>query len=55
MDDLKIDLNDPQKEENIKFSNLVDPILLSMFMDRLKDPHEKRSLKELFDLLLEGR
>jgi len=55
MKEIRVDLNDPVKEENIKFANLVDPVLLSIFVDRINDVHEKRSLKELFDLLLEGR
>ena len=55
MKNLTVDLKDPLKEENVKFSNLVEPALLSLFIDRIKDPKEKRKLEELFELLLEGR
>ena len=55
MEDIRITLSDPNDPGTEKFSNLVDPVLLSVFIERLKDPNEKRSLNELVEALLEGR
>jgi hypothetical protein len=52
---ITVTLEDDSKLENKKFSNLVDPILWSVLMERFKSTSEKRSLEELVQALLEGR
>lgn len=55
MEDIIITLADPNDIGTEKFANIVDPVLLSIFIERLQDPNEKRSLDELVQALLEGR
>ena len=51
---LKITFDDPNKEDNKKFANLVDPVLFTTFIERLQNSEETRTLEELFDALLDG-
>jgi len=55
MKEIKIDLLDPQLDDNIKFANFLDPMLLSSFIKLLKDTNEKRTIEELFEAYLEGK
>ena len=55
MKEIRITLNDPREPENTQFANLVDPVLLSIFIERLKDTSEKRSVQELVEALLNGQ
>jgi len=52
---INITLQDAREEGTQKFANLVDPLNLSTFISRVKDPHEKRTLDELVRDLLDGR
>lgn len=52
---IEITLDDERKPDNIKFSNLVDPLNLSIFIDRVMSTSEKRNLSELVKALLEGK
>lgn len=52
---LDITLDDARKPANEKFANLVDPILLSIFVDRVMSTDEKRELGKLVTALLEGK
>jgi hypothetical protein len=55
MERIEITFDDFRKPENEKFANLVDPILLSIFVDRVMSTDEKRSLAQLVTALLEGK
>ncbi|MDC1300007.1 hypothetical protein N8Z24_00715 [bacterium] len=55
MKNLTITLSNPREEGTEKFSNLVDPVLLSIFIERIQDADDKRSIEELVEALLEGR
>jgi hypothetical protein len=55
MERVEITLDDPRKPENELFSNLVDPVKLSVLIDRIMNTDEKRSLNELVEALLEGK
>ena len=50
-----ITLDDHRKPENQMFANIVDPINLSIFVNRVTDTEEKRSLEELVEALLAGK
>ena len=52
---IEITLDDPRKIENEMFSNLVDPLKLSLLIDRIMNTDEKRSLNELVEALLQGK
>lgn len=53
-DQIDINLSDPEDIGLQKFTNLVDPQNLDRYVKRIKDPHEKKSIEELTDALLEG-
>jgi len=55
MKEIRITLDNPREPSNIQFANLVDPVLFSIFVERVKDPNEKRTIEELVEALLEGR
>ncbi len=55
MEQIEITLDDARKVGNEQFANLVDPLRLSIFIDRVKSTDEKRSLAELVTALLEGK
>lgn len=52
---LEVDLSDPSNEDTIKFLNLIDPLLWSAFVSKVKNTDNKKSIQELFEELLEGR
>ena len=53
--DIEINFSDPKDEGLLNFANLVDPINLSIFIEKVKDSTEKKSIDELVLDLLEGR
>lgn len=55
MERIEVTFGDPRKPDNEKFANLVDPILLSVFVDRVMSTDEKRNLSQLVKALLEGK
>ena len=52
---IDITLKDSREEGTQIFSNLVDPLNLSILIDRIKDTKEKRTLEELVEDCLYGR
>lgn len=54
MEEIVVTLDDPKKPDNQKFANMVDPVLLSIFVERAMSTEETRTLDELFTDLLEG-
>ena len=52
---IKVDLSDPSNPDTIKFFNMLDPLLWSSFVTKVKDTSNKKSVYELFEELLEGR
>ena len=52
---IEITLDDPREDGNKVFSNIVDPINISVFISRIKDLDEKRSFDELIQEFLQGR
>jgi hypothetical protein len=53
--DYEITLNDPREEGNEVFYNIVDPRNIDLFISRMKDTKEKRSMTELVECFLEGK
>lgn len=52
---LKIDMKNLEKQDNIKFFRLLDDILWSKLLSTLKDPANNKSLEELMTELIEDR
>jgi len=52
---LKVDLGDSRNQDTQQFLNLLDPLLWSTFITKVKDTANKKSIFELLEELLEGK
>ena len=52
---INIKLQDSREEGTRVFANLVNPLNLSLLIDRIKDTKEKRTLDQLVEDFLYGR
>ena len=52
---IDITLEDERDEGTRVFANMVDPLNLSILIDRIKDTKEKRTLDQLVEDFLYGR
>ena len=55
MENIEINFNDDRDEGLEKFARLVDPILINLFVERVKSTDNKKTIQELLEDWLEGR
>ena len=53
--EIRVKIDDPNDEGTQKFLNLLDPILWSVFINKVKDMDNTKTIYDLFDELVEGR